>query len=113
MGRVCVVHFLFPPKCPVVPVPRQRCPCRKPHPSRSGGMFVLVEDAAEALASSYVEAGYLVRICDWLGQWVQRAGVGDALVWAVSVVELPGLAESVGQVALVPDQGAVQEFVPA
>lgn len=30
-------------------------------------MFVLVEDAAEALASSYVEAGYLVRICDWFG----------------------------------------------
>jgi hypothetical protein len=55
-------------------------------------MFVLVEDAAEALASSYVEAGYLVRICDWLGRWVQRAGVGDALVWAVSVVELLELA---------------------
>ena len=58
-------------------------------------MFVLVEDAAEALASSYVEAGYLVRICDWRGQWVQRKGVGDALVWAVwavSVVELLELA---------------------
>ena len=29
------------------------------------------------------------------------AGVGDALVRAVSVGELPGLAQSVGQVALV------------
>ena len=36
-------------------------------------MFVVVEDAAGALASSYVEAGYLVRICDWRGQSVQRA----------------------------------------
>jgi hypothetical protein len=27
-------------------------------------MSVLVEDAAEAIASSYVEAGYLVRIGD-------------------------------------------------
>jgi hypothetical protein len=68
------------------------CPCRKSHPSRSGGMFVLVEDAAEALASSYVEVGYLVRICDWLGRRVQRAGVGDALVRAVSIVELLELA---------------------
>jgi hypothetical protein len=55
-------------------------------------MFVLVEDAAEALASSYAEAGYLVRICDWFGQWVQRAGVGDALVRAVPVAELLELA---------------------
>ena len=55
-------------------------------------MFVLVEDAAEALASSYAGAGHRVRICDWRGQWVQRAGAGDALVWAVSVAELPGLA---------------------
>jgi hypothetical protein len=27
-------------------------------------MSVLVEDAAEAIASSYVEAGYLVRVGD-------------------------------------------------
>jgi hypothetical protein len=67
----------------------QHCPCRKPYPSRSGGVFVLVEDAAEALASWYVEAGYLARICDWRGQWVQRAGVGDALVRAASVAALP------------------------
>jgi hypothetical protein len=55
-------------------------------------MLILVEDAAEALASSYVEAGYLVWIRHRRGQWVQRASVGDALLWAVSVVELLELA---------------------
>ncbi|MGW3565902.1 transposase [Streptomyces sp. NPDC000941] len=33
------------------------CPCRKPHPCRSSSMLVLVEDAAEAIVSTYVEAG--------------------------------------------------------
>jgi hypothetical protein len=47
-----------------------------------------VENAAEALASSDVETGHLVRIDDRCGQLVQRACIRDALVWAVSVVEL-------------------------
>jgi hypothetical protein len=51
-------------------------------------MSVLVEDAAEAVASSYVEAGYHVRIGDRRGQDVQRAGICDALVRPVRVVEL-------------------------
>jgi hypothetical protein len=55
-------------------------------------MLVLVEDAAEAIASSHVEVGHFVRIGDRGGQRVQRAGVRDALVWAVSVVELFELA---------------------
>lgn len=55
-------------------------------------MFVFVEDAAEAIASSDVETGYVVRVSDRCGQRVQRAGVRDALVWAVSVVELFELA---------------------
>ena len=58
----------------------------KPRPRRSRGAFVLVEDAAEAIASSDVEAGQLVRVGDRGGQRVQRAGVRDALVRAVSVV---------------------------
>ncbi|WAP55041.1 integrase core domain-containing protein [Streptomyces sp. S465] len=33
------------------------CPCRKPHACRSRRVPVLVEDAAEAIASTYVEAG--------------------------------------------------------
>jgi hypothetical protein len=68
-------------------------------------MLVLVKDAAEAVASSYVEVGYLVRVGDLRGQRVQRACVRDALVWAVSVVELFEFAQRVEQVALVPDQG--------
>jgi hypothetical protein len=55
-------------------------------------MSVLVEDAAEAIASPDVETGYLVRIGDRHGQRVQRTGVGDALMRAVSVVELFELA---------------------
>ncbi len=43
-------------------------------------MLVLVEDAAQALASSYVEAGDLPWIGDRLGQEAQQAGVREALV---------------------------------
>src|SRR5688500_1724853 len=42
----------------------QRCACRKAHPPSSGGMSILVEDAAESLASSYVEVDDLLRIAD-------------------------------------------------
>ena len=69
------------------PVREAPCPCRIPRPSRSRGMLVLVENAAEAVASSYVEAGYLGRIGDLRGQRAQRAGVRDALVRAVFVVK--------------------------
>jgi hypothetical protein len=76
-------------------------------------MFVLVEDSAEAVASSYVEAGDLLRIGDRRGQGVQRAGIRDALMGPVSVVEVFELAQRVKQMPLVPDQGAVQELAPA
>jgi hypothetical protein len=66
-------------------------------------MWVLVENAAEAIASSYVETVQLVRIGDLCGQWVQRACVREALVWPVAVVELFELAQGVEQVLLVPD----------
>ncbi|GAA4629289.1 hypothetical protein GCM10023196_049400 [Actinoallomurus vinaceus] len=42
----------------------RRCACRKSHPHRSGGVLVLVEDAAEAVASVYVEVGGGVRLAD-------------------------------------------------
>jgi hypothetical protein len=42
-------------------------------------MFVLMKDAADALASSYSEAGDLVWIGDRRGQRAQRASVRDAL----------------------------------
>jgi hypothetical protein len=76
-------------------------------------MLVLVQYAAEAIASSYVEAGYLVRVGDRGGQRVQRACVRDALVGPVSVVELFELVQGVEQVPLVPDQSPVQQFVAA
>ncbi|CAM5509781.1 hypothetical protein SANTM175S_06039 [Streptomyces antimycoticus] len=76
-------------------------------------MSVFMEDAAEAIASSYVEASDLVRIGDRCEQWVQGPGVRDALVGPMSVVELLELPECVEEVVLVPDQGPVQELVSA
>jgi hypothetical protein len=45
------------------------------HPCRSGGMFVFVQDASEAIASSDPEPGNLVWFGDQDGQWVQGSGV--------------------------------------
>jgi hypothetical protein len=46
-------------------------------------MLVLVEDSAQTLASSYVQAGDLLWVGDGRGQWVEWSGVGDALVGSV------------------------------
>jgi hypothetical protein len=46
---------------------RGRCGCRKPHPSWSGSMFVLMQDAAQAVASADVEVVDHVWIGDRLG----------------------------------------------
>jgi len=51
-------------------------------------MVVFVEHAAESVASSYVKAGDLVSHCPLCGQWLERAGVRDALMQPVPVVEL-------------------------
>jgi hypothetical protein len=61
----------------------ERCACRKSHPCSSGGMFVLVDDSAEPLASSDVQAGDPVRISNRRRQRTQRPGVRDALVGPV------------------------------
>jgi hypothetical protein len=79
----------------VTHLPDWRCSYRKPRPRWSGGMLVFVEDAAEAVASSYVEADQLVWVGDRRGQWVSRPCVRDALVWAVFVVETFELVEGV------------------
>jgi len=76
-------------------------------------MSVFVEDAAEAIASSYVEASDLVRVGDRCGDRVQWPGVRDALVGPMNVVELLELPQRVEQVPLVADQGPVQQFAPA
>ena len=71
-------------------------------------MFVFVEDAAKSIVSSDAEPGYLVRIGDRWGQWVQRSGVGEALMWSMFVGEVFEFAQGVQEVLLVPDQGSVQ-----
>ena len=76
-------------------------------------MSVLMEDAAEAVASVYVKAGGGVRLGDRCGQRAQWPGVGDPLVRAVGVVELLELAQGVEQVPLVPDQGPVEKLAAA
>jgi hypothetical protein len=43
-------------------------------------MLVFVEDFAEALLSSFVQAGDLLLVGGRWGQWVEWPGVGDALV---------------------------------
>jgi hypothetical protein len=51
-------------------------------------MPVLMKYPTESVASSNVKAGDLVRSREWYGQWLEGAGVGDALVRSVPVVEL-------------------------
>ena len=71
-------------------------------------MLVLMEQSAESVASSYIKAGDLVRNHERHGQWLERAGVRDALMRPVPVVELLELPEGMQKVGLVPDQRAVQ-----
>jgi hypothetical protein len=71
-------------------------------------MLVLMEHPTEPVASSYMVAGDLVRSHQRHGQWLERAGVRDALMRPVPVVELLELPQGVQKVGLVPDQRAVQ-----
>jgi hypothetical protein len=71
-------------------------------------MRILMEHSAQSVAPSYVKAGELIRNCQQHGQWLERAGVRDALMWPVPVVELLELPQRVQEVGLVPDQRAVQ-----
>jgi hypothetical protein len=81
-----------------------RCGCRKSHPCWSSGMLVFVEEPAETVVSADVQMRDLVRVGEWLGEWTQRSGVGDASVGPVRVVVPFVLAEGVEQVGLVPDE---------
>lgn len=76
-------------------------------------MPVLVENAAEAIAAAYVEAGDLVRNSDRRGQWIQRAGIRDVLMRPMGVAELSERAQGVAQMPLIPDQRAVQQLAPS
>ena len=70
-------------------------------------MPVFMKYPTESVASSNVKAGDLARSREWYGQWLEGAGVGDALVRSVPVVELLELPQGVQKVGLVPDQRAV------
>lgn len=76
-------------------------------------MLVFVEDPAQALASSYVRVGDLVQVDDRRRQRPQWAGIGDALMGAMPVIETFELPQSVQQVALIPDQDPVQQLTTA
>jgi hypothetical protein len=71
-------------------------------------MLILMKYSTESVASSYVKAGVLVRSRERHGQWLERAGVRDALMRPVPVVELLELPQDVQEVGLVSDQRAVQ-----
>jgi len=71
-------------------------------------MVVLVQHPTESVASSYIKAGDLVRNHERDGQWLERAGVRDALMRPVPVVEKLELPQGVQKAGLVPDQCAVQ-----
>jgi hypothetical protein len=75
---------------------------------RSCGMLVLMKHSTESVVSSYAKAGDLIRNHQWHGQWLERAGVRDALMRPVPVVEKLELPQGVQKVGLVPDQCAVQ-----
>jgi hypothetical protein len=71
-------------------------------------MLILMKYSTESVASSYVQAGVLVRSRERHGQWLERAGVRDALMRPVPVARLLELPQDVQEVGLVPDQRAVQ-----
>ncbi|WP_177227003.1 hypothetical protein [Saccharopolyspora shandongensis] len=66
-----------------------------------------MKDATEPIVSMYVEGIELFWIGDRHGQGTLWAGVCDALVGPVGVVELFELAQGMEKVPLVPDQCAV------
>ena len=71
-------------------------------------MLVLVKHSTEPVASSYVKAGDLARTHERHGQWLERAGVRDALMRPVPVAGLLELPQGVQKMGLVPDQRAVR-----
>jgi hypothetical protein len=66
-------------------VPNEGSACRKCHPCRLGGMVVLVENAAEAVASAGVKAGGGDQFGDRRGQRAQWPDVRDSLMRPVAV----------------------------
>jgi hypothetical protein len=67
-----------------------------------------MKHSTESVASSYVKAGDLVRSRQRHGQWVERAGVRDALVWPVPVVERSAAGPHVQALEYVPREPVQQ-----
>jgi hypothetical protein len=67
-------------------------------------MLLLMKHSAEPVASSSIEAGDLARNREWHRQWLQRAGVRDALMRPVPVAGLLELPHGGQEVGLVPDR---------
>ncbi|WP_405785523.1 hypothetical protein [Streptomyces sp. NBC_01378] len=76
-------------------------------------MSVLVEGAAEPVASANIEAGDPVRLGDRCRQCMQRSGLAKGPVRPVFVAVQLELTQHVQKVALVPDQSAVQQIASA
>jgi hypothetical protein len=83
------------------------------HPSRSSHMSVFPEDATESIMSADVESGDPGLAAARAGEWAERGGLPEGPVRPVLVVEGLELAQDVQQVALVPDQSAVQQLAAA
>ena len=69
-------------------------------------MPVLMEDAAESVVSSYVKVRDLVRSHERGGQWLERAGVRDALMRPMRVccdTKSHVVSELVEEVWLMPE----------
>jgi hypothetical protein len=59
-----------------------------------------MEEAAEAVMSVDVQLGGSAWVGDRFGQWLERCGVGDALMGPVCVVERLVFAEGVQEMPL-------------
>jgi hypothetical protein len=74
---------------------------------------VLVDHSGEPFSAAYVQAGDPPEIGDRLGDRTQRCWLVHRSMGPVGVVVQLEPAEGVAQVALDPDEGAVQKFVAA
>jgi hypothetical protein len=74
-------------------------------------VFILVQDAAQAVTSANVEVCELVWIGERFGQWMEWSGVRDVPMGPVGVVMPLVFVQGVQEVCLVPDQHAVQQLV--
>src|SRR5689334_9181245 len=83
------------------------------HPCWSGSISILVEGAAEPVPSADIEVRDPLRTGNRFRERAQWCGSPEGPVGPVLVVEVLELPKRVQEVALVPDEGAVQHFVAA